>query len=169
MRGGLGRLGLLRLSSSSSFRSPSSLPHSRPAFSSAASASSSLPIIDLAPLVDPNASEKHKLQCAEALHHAAVNVGFLYIKNHGVDPAITTDALELARAFFALPKDVKEEISILKAMQRQEYHDGGEDGKLASSISCRGYQRVGENVTKYARDLHEAIDMYREGEEHSEG
>lgn len=69
MRGGLGRLGLLRLSSSSSFRSPSSLPHSRPAFSSAASASSSLPIIDLAPLVDPNASEKHKLQCAEALHH----------------------------------------------------------------------------------------------------
>jgi hypothetical protein len=24
--------------------------------------------------------------------------------------------------------------------------------------------KVGENVTKYARDLHEAIDMYRENE-----
>jgi hypothetical protein len=29
--------------------------------------------------------------------------------------------------------------------------------------------QVGENVTKYARDLHEGIDYYREGEEHGSG
>ena len=31
-------------------------------------------------------------------------MGFLYVKNHGVDPKVTSEALELARAFFALPQ-----------------------------------------------------------------
>ena len=41
---------------------------------------------------------------ARQLHKACVEVGFLYVTNHGVDPRLTTRALEQARAFFALPQ-----------------------------------------------------------------
>ena len=49
---------------------------------------------------------------------------------------------DLARDFFALPNSEKEKISI------------------TNTDLSRGYQRLGQNITKYAKDWHEAIDYY---------
>ncbi|TFJ79924.1 hypothetical protein NSK_008732 [Nannochloropsis salina CCMP1776] len=104
---------------------------------SSSSSTTTIPVIDLSPFVDPHASESSKTQCAEAVHHAAVNVGFLYVKNHGVDPSIMDGALAHARAFFSLPQVVKEEISILNQYQAPSNKEG-----TTPPLSCRGYQKA---------------------------
>src|SRR5262245_60125735 len=73
-----------------------------------------LPVIDISPFLrvgeDSNLQEKESV--AKALHEACSSVGFFYVKGHGIDPAITSDALALARNFFAQHDDKKQEITI---------------------------------------------------------
>ncbi|CAI5931795.1 unnamed protein product [Closterium sp. NIES-64] len=57
---------------------------------------------------------------------------------------LVDDAREVGREFFALADEAKNEIA------------------LSKSPIFRGYQRLGENITQGRRDMHEAIDLYRE-------
>ncbi len=65
----------------------------------------SLPIIDLAPLVtgQPGGME----QVARELGRAAREIGFFYIRGHGIDPALIGSVFDASHAFFAQPTDVK--------------------------------------------------------------
>lgn len=104
----------------------------------------SIPIIDISPFVDDGGSQSCKDQVAQELHAACCEVGFFYIKGHGVHSSITNRAIDFSSRFFQLPLDVKNEISINQ------------------SPSFRGYQRIGENITQYKADFHEGLDFYKE-------
>ena len=62
---------------------------------------------------------------------------------HGISDEMRSRIFEISREFFAKSKQEKETIAIGEYMGR-------------------GYQRIGENVTKGLSDYHEGIDLYRE-------
>ncbi len=67
-----------------------------------------IPVIDVAPLFGGSPSAFQ--QMAAAIDDACRNVGFFYIRNHGVAPAILDRAYAEARRFFALPAGDKKKI-----------------------------------------------------------
>ena len=128
---------------------------------------SQLPIIDIRPLRDPAASTKSKLNVGKELDEACRKYGFFYIKGHQVNEKhendMTKEAHELTKWFFDLPLEIKNSISIksLDEERKRKSKDDKNEG-ITSKIWYRGYQRVGENVTLSRRDIHEAIDYYKE-------
>jgi isopenicillin N synthase-like dioxygenase len=71
---------------------------------------SAIPVIDLAPLADGGRAGLEGV--AKALRHAATEVGFLYVKNHGVPIGVIENAFMEAKAFFALPDSRKAEVAV---------------------------------------------------------
>jgi len=47
---------------------------------------------------------------ADQIRDACLNVGFLYVKNHGIPEELTQDALEASKQFFSLPLETKMEL-----------------------------------------------------------
>jgi len=114
----------------------------------------SLPIIDISPFIKemrlkeenspiPPELQLEKQQVAAQLNRACHEVGFLYLKGHGIEQKQMELVLEKSRQFFALDEEKKVQIRI-------------------HPDTLRGYQKLGENVTRYKRDWHEAIDFYRD-------
>ncbi|XP_031478763.1 2-oxoglutarate-dependent dioxygenase 33-like [Nymphaea colorata] len=108
----------------------------------------SIPIIDVAPLLakcgDPNmAEDSGVLEVVRQLDRACKEIGFFYVKGHGIPDSIYKGVRDATRSFFDLP--YTEKLSI----------------KMSSSTGFRGYQRVGENITQGRPDMHEAIDSYK--------
>ncbi|MGB1361417.1 MAG: isopenicillin N synthase family dioxygenase [Alphaproteobacteria bacterium] len=68
----------------------------------------SIPVIDIATLVDGSDIDS----VAKELRHVCENVGFLYVKNHGISDDTINDMLKLTREFFDLPVSVKNNIHI---------------------------------------------------------
>ena len=113
------------------------------------SQSERLPVISLAPFLEQGTTQSELKAAAEELRRACAEHGFFYLRDHGIPIALTDKVLELARSFFLeTPAEHKQ------AIRRKEVCDGG-DG-------ARGYQVLGENVTKGSRDWHEGIDWYSE-------
>eukprot|EP01097_Dermamoeba_algensis_P007698 TRINITY_DN4913_c0_g1_i1.p1 TRINITY_DN4913_c0_g1~~TRINITY_DN4913_c0_g1_i1.p1 ORF type:complete len:320 (-),score=67.16 TRINITY_DN4913_c0_g1_i1:36-995(-) len=102
-----------------------------------------IPIIDISPLVINGPVEQRK-QIGIQLDRACREVGFFYVKGHGIDPQYLESLFQIAKEFFDLPQEEKNQISINKVN------------------FPRGYQKLGENVTQYQTDWHEAIDIYKE-------
>ncbi|XP_021735036.1 probable 2-oxoglutarate-dependent dioxygenase At3g50210 isoform X2 [Chenopodium quinoa] len=70
--------------------------------------------------------------------------GWLFLCGHGIPDSFLKEVREVTRKFFDLPLEEKLEI------------------KLSAATGYRGYQEVGDNITKGVPDVHEAIDLYRE-------
>ncbi|KAK4488404.1 hypothetical protein RD792_004167 [Penstemon davidsonii] len=109
----------------------------------------SIPLIDISPLVekwdDPNlALDKGVAEVVRELDEACREAGFFYVKGHGIPDYLIKEIRNISRQFFHLPYEEKLKI------------------KLSAATGYRGYQRVGENVTKGVPDMHEAIDCYKE-------
>ncbi|CBI21378.3 hypothetical protein VitviT2T_010982 [Vitis vinifera] len=109
----------------------------------------SIPIIDVAPLLaksdDPEmAQDPGVSSVVRQLDQACRESGFFYVKGHGIPDSLLKEVKELIRKFFELPYEEKLKI------------------KMTPETGYRGYQRLGENVTKGTPDMHEAIDCYRE-------
>jgi len=64
-----------------------------------------VPVIDVAPLRDGT----DPAGVGAALARAATEVGFLYVRNHGVDAALVERARRVALEFFRLPDEAKRE------------------------------------------------------------
>ena len=107
----------------------------------------SLPVVDLGPLVMYTAGlrglEEDVLQCCREIDAACRRCGFFYVKNHGVPEPLVSGVRELSKQFFRRPRKDKERL------------------RLGASTSFRGYQALGDNVTRFdggfSRDWHEAI------------
>lgn len=94
-----------------------------------------LPVLDLAEAdIEP---ARFRARLREAAHDA----GFFYLVGHGVSRARMQEVFGLAREFFALPVEVKNEISQLKSPQ------------------FRGYSRIGGELTNGQVDWREQIDI----------
>lgn len=100
-----------------------------------------LPVIDLAAIFTEDEDAKREL--ALALRRACSEIGFFYVKNHGVPQAVIDGAFATARRYFALPDAEKMKIHVAK------------------SRNNRGYAALlEENTDPTARgDLHESWDM----------
>ncbi len=96
---------------------------------------SELPVIDIAPLTtaDPG-------RVPDEIEAACRDSGFFYVSGHGVPPELVERLDTAARRFFALPEDVKNEIS----MDR-----GGR--------AWRGFFPVGGELTSGRPDLKEGL------------
>ncbi|XP_047149039.1 probable 2-oxoglutarate-dependent dioxygenase At3g50210 [Vigna umbellata] len=110
---------------------------------------SSIPVIDISPLLakadDPKmAEDPGVLEVVRQLDKACTEAGFFYVKGHGVPETLLKEVRDVTRGFFELPYEEKTKI------------------QMTPAAGYRGYQRIGQNVTKGAPDIHEAIDCYRE-------
>ena len=103
----------------------------------------SIPIIDISSLrmainyVDKNSD------VIQQIKKACTEIGFFYIKNHGVPDNLISYLEKLSRDFFSLPNEVKREISMDK---------GGS--------AWRGYFSVGEEVTSGIPDQKEGTNKH---------
>jgi len=77
-----------------------------------------LPIIDFAPFLDPESSLEAKKTVASELDRACRDVGFFYLRNHGVSLELMKAMLDGAREFFetASPEE-KERIALKKTAE----------------------------------------------------
>ena len=98
---------------------------------------SSLPIVDVAPLV---AGGAEKQQVAAKIDAACRQSGFFYVIGHGVDAGLQHDLQTFAREFFARPTAEKLQI------------DMGHGEK-----AWRGYFRVGDELTSGRPDQKEGL------------
>jgi isopenicillin N synthase-like dioxygenase len=119
---------------------------------SAPMATNSLPVIDISPFLDPSSDSSIRQRTAQSIANACQEFGFFYLTGHGIPTSTLDSIIDLARQFFALPLATKNRIKRYDA----ETAEGG-DG-------ARGYQGMGENVTGGKKDMHEAVDLYREWE-----
>ena len=69
---------------------------------------SSIPILDLSLARDPET----KPAFLETLRNALLDVGFLYIKNTGIDETLNQDVITQGKAFFDLPEEAKLEVEM---------------------------------------------------------
>lgn len=67
-----------------------------------------IPIIDIASLVNDSDIES----VAKKLRFACENIGFIYIKNHGVEQKLIDDLFKISKEFFSLPIEEKNKLHI---------------------------------------------------------
>ena len=68
----------------------------------------SIPVLDLS--LAQNESTKPAF--LESLRNALLDIGFLYIKNTGIEDSLIADVIEQGRAFFDLPEEKKLEVQM---------------------------------------------------------
>lgn len=83
------------------------------------------------------------------IYTACKDTGFFYLTDHGIPQEVLDSVINLSRQFF-LESSEEQKLQI----RRKTIEEDG-DG-------ARGYQVMGENVTKGRRDWHEGVDFYRE-------
>ncbi|KAF7828693.1 protein IRX15-LIKE [Senna tora] len=94
---------------------------------------------------DPKMAEDPAVsEVVRQLDKACREAGFFYVKGHGIPDTLLKEVKDATRRFFQLPYEEKTKI------------------KMSAATGFRGYQRIGENITKGVPDMHEAIDCYRE-------
>ncbi|KAG6558236.1 hypothetical protein Mapa_000419 [Marchantia paleacea] len=110
---------------------------------------SSIPIIDVSPLIkmrsNPKCSDQDDLKAKKVVKEiddACRKVGFFYVQGHGVPFEMMDLIRKLGHDFFTLSTEEKHTI------------------KMTQASGWRGYQTLGENVTKGISDMHEAIDFF---------
>lgn len=101
---------------------------------------SSLPILDLSLADDP----LRRKELLTQLHDALFNVGFLYIKNHGVDQTTIDGLVQSLPALFDQPIEAKAKLS------------------KKNSPHFLGYSGFAEEVTLGQKDLREQFDFATE-------
>ncbi|XP_031253610.1 probable 2-oxoglutarate-dependent dioxygenase At3g50210 isoform X1 [Pistacia vera] len=109
----------------------------------------SIPVIDISPLLancdDPNMGEDPGVRkVVTQLDQACREAGFFYVKGHGIPESLIKEVKNISHQFFDHPYEEKLKI------------------KMTPQAGYRGYQRIGENITKGIPDMHEAIDCYKE-------
>lgn len=105
-----------------------------------------IPIVDVGSLIDGSDPQK----VADEIGYICENIGFLYIRNHGVDAQLIRDVYAQTAAFFDLPLAEKEKLNIIN-----------------SGPTLRGYiPMFGENVDpENTKDYKECFDFAQDEEE----
>ncbi len=96
-----------------------------------------LPILDLSRYADP----AEKAAFLADLRHAARDIGFFYLINHGVDESLQQAVQQQSRAFFTLPDAQKQSVAMIH------------------SPHFRGYNRAASELTRGQPDWREQFDI----------
>ncbi|ETR78184.1 2OG-Fe(II) oxygenase [Afipia sp. P52-10] len=86
---------------------------------------SSIPVIDISALFGNDDRDKRRV--AAELGAAARDVGFLYIRGHGIDDALFERLIDAAKRFFAQPVEKKMEVYIGHSKNHRGYVPEGEE------------------------------------------
>ena len=97
----------------------------------------SIPVLDLSLADDPAT----KPAFLADLRHAIIDIGFLYIKNFGIDQASLDNVCAVGKDFFNLPTDEKLRI------------------EMKNGRHFLGYSRLGNEITARQTDFREQIDI----------
>lgn len=100
--------------------------------------STPIPLIDFSQF---SASPEQREEFLEQLRYAAREIGFFYLKNHGVDAQLLKDVQRVAREFFALPEEDKLAVAMI------------------NSSHFRGYNRAASEITRGQPDWREQFDL----------
>lgn len=106
----------------------------------AVDANMKLLVLDLSKANDP----RQKTELLEQLHHALFHIGFLYIKNHGVDSNTISNLNSLLPTLFNQPPEAKAALSKM------------------NSPHFLGYSGYAEETTLGVKDLREQFDFATE-------
>lgn len=96
----------------------------------------SLPIISLARLMHGPGRDEEIARLRQVTHE----IGFFYLADHGIPDELSSELFDVAKEFFALPQEQKEEIA------------------FTDNPHYRGYSRLGEELTQGQTDWREQID-----------
>lgn len=75
----------------------------------AVEAFSRIPVIDLADIRSPDSTTRKSL--AREIKRACTDVGFFYVKNHGISERTIEAVISASRLFFSLPEEAKLRVS----------------------------------------------------------
>ena len=75
------------------------------------------------------------------MRYAAREIGFFYLKNHGIDKTLLSDVQNASRQFFALPEEEKLAVAMI------------------NSSHFRGYNRAASEITRGQPDWREQFDL----------
>jgi isopenicillin N synthase-like dioxygenase len=78
-----------------------------------------IPVIDIAELAHP--AIERRAAVASQIRHACERVGFLYVRNHGVEQRLLTEVYGAVEAFFALSAEQKRIVDITKSDRHRGY------------------------------------------------
>ncbi len=81
-----------------------------------------VPLIDLEPYLDTNATKDVKLSIIDQVRRACTDYGFIQIKGHGVPVETQRGMLECCKVLFDLPQEEKDALSLKKNAQRRSDH-----------------------------------------------
>ena len=104
------------------------------------SATASLPVIDIAALLNPGASDAARAQVADAIGRACREHGFFYISQHGVPQALIDKLHTLSEEFFSWPEE-----------RKIQWH------MALADRAWRGYFKVGGELTSGLPDWKEGL------------
>jgi isopenicillin N synthase-like dioxygenase len=80
-----------------------------------------IPVINLSGLSSESLVDR--LEVARKVRDACIQVGFFYVKNHGIPEEVIGNAFDASRNLFGLPKEEKMEIHISKNESFKGYED----------------------------------------------
>jgi isopenicillin N synthase-like dioxygenase len=93
-----------------------------------------IPVVDIAPLFGEDPASKAKV--AGEMANAASDVGFLYVKGHGMPDVLIERIRSQAAAFFALPLDIKQKYYIGLSRAHRGYVPVGEE-RFYSAVAAK--------------------------------
>ncbi|KAG1739551.1 2OG-Fe(II) oxygenase [Suillus lakei] len=126
-----------------------------------------IPVIDLSHATSPDESERKAL--AYQIRDACMNVGFFYVKNHGIPPECIDNILKVNKEYFNLPTEEKLKLNhktvanfkgytpLLDANiepgNRGDLHEGSYDEKRANDGAMAGANVWPERPEEYREGM----------------
>ncbi|MBF9253217.1 isopenicillin N synthase family oxygenase [Pontibacter sp. 172403-2] len=105
-----------------------------------------VPSLDLADFTSGDAERRARF--VQQLSDAYQNIGFIALRNHGLDDELTQRLYAATRKFFALPDEVKQKYEVPElAGQRGYVGKGKEHAKGRNTGDLKEFYHVGQNVT----------------------
>ena len=78
-----------------------------------------IPVVDIGPLV--RGESRRESETVNAIAHACQDVGFMYVRNHGMPAAVLDGVVDRAKPFFALPAAEKKSVAVEDSPQFRGY------------------------------------------------
>ncbi len=116
-----------------------------------------IPVIDFAPFLTGDAATRRRV--AREIGRACAEVGFFYVRNHGVPDDLTDATVAESKRFFTLPRAEKAKISVTRSKNHRGYFATGEEN-LDPKKQKGGDFKEGVNI---GRDLSAADPDVRAG------
>jgi isopenicillin N synthase-like dioxygenase len=106
-----------------------------------------IPVVDLA--LYTNGTDAQKVQFSTDLGKAFEEVGFVAVKNHGIDQQLIDKVYATVKAFFELPYDVKKKYEIAGLAGQRGYTSfGKEHAKGSDAPDLKEFFQYGQTVEK---------------------